>query len=302
MTQIPAIELHDVTKDYAGDVRALDAASFVVDQGERCCLLGPNGAGKTTIIRLLQGALLPTSGCLRTLGADTTGSAFLAAKRRTGVVPQNPGMYQDLTVREYLSFVRDLYGSGDIDRTLAACGLLDYAARLLSGLSGGYQRRVLVAGAIVSQPDLLLLDEPTVGLDPLAAADIRRLLRDTMAGRTVLMSTHNLAEAEELCDTVIIVRRGRILIHERIEQLRRQSAPRVHLVARQGKEALADAAEGLKLTWSPNGAGIWLELDEPDREVPDVLRRLLSDGIDVFECHLVAPTLEDLFVDLVRRT
>jgi ABC-type multidrug transport system ATPase subunit len=172
----------------------------------------------------------------------------------------------------------------------------------VSTLSGGERRRVALARLLLSQPDLLLLDEPTVGLDPLAAADIRRLLRDTMAGRTVLMSTHNLAEAEELCDTVIIVRRGRILIHERIEQLRRQSAPRVHLVARQGKEALADAAEGLKLTWSPNGAGIWLELDEPDREVPDVLRRLLSDGIDVFECHLVAPTLEDLFVDLVRRT
>jgi ABC-2 type transport system ATP-binding protein len=301
MAAIPAIELHGVTKDYPGPVRALDSATFVVEEGERCCLLGPNGAGKTTIIRLLQGALQPTSGSLQTLGADAASPSFLETKRRTGVVPQNPGMYRDLTVREYLSFVRDLYGRGQVDRTIADCGLRDFAARQLSGLSGGYQRRVLVAAAIVSEPDLLLLDEPTVGLDPLAAADVRRLLCETMTGRTVLMSTHNLAEAEELCDSVIIVRHGRVLIHERIEDLRRQAAPRIHVAAHQGVEALAQAAQDMDLAWSPNGAGIWLQLSDPGREAPNVLRRLLSDGIDVFECHLVTPSLEDLFVEVVKR-
>lgn len=296
-----AIELERVTKVYPGEVRALDAVSLEVEEGEHCCLLGPNGAGKTTIIRLLQGALTPTDGRIRILGAEARGPALVEAKRSVGIVPQNPGLYPDLTVREYLDFVRALYGKGEVAQIAEIYGLGEYVGRPLSTLSGGYQRRLLVAAAVLSEPSLLLLDEPTVGLDPLAAADTRRLLRSAMEGRTVLMSTHNLAEAEELCNTVIIVRKGKVLVHERIDELRRQAAPRVHLVARQGQRDVGSALDALDVSWSPNGEGVWLHVEEPDRTMPGVLRRLLGDGIDVYECRLVPPTLEDLFVDVVTR-
>jgi ABC-2 type transport system ATP-binding protein len=297
-----AIDLQGVTKLYPGAVRALDKVSLQVRAGELCCLLGPNGAGKTTIIRLLQGALSATEGSVRVLGADVDGPGLIEAKRQIGIVPQSPGMYPDLSVREYLSFVRDLYGKGDVERTAIAYGLEEYIDRVLSTLSGGFQRRLLVAAAVISEPLVLLLDEPTVGLDPLAAADTRRLLQSAMSGRTVLMSTHNLAEAEELCNTVIILRRGTVLVHERIEDLRRQAAPRVHVAARQGLEVLGRALTDLNLEWSANEAGAWLHLPEPEGEMPDVLRQLLAAGVDVYECRIVPPSLEDLFVDLVTRT
>ena len=298
----PVIELRSVTKVYAGSVRALDHASLIVEEGERCCLLGPNGAGKTTVIRLLQGALRPTAGELSIFGARAEGSGLLAAKRRMGVVPQNPGLYPDLTVHEYLDFVRQLYGRGLPSETASAFGLADHMSRPLAALSGGYQRRLLVAAAVMSEPSLLLLDEPTVGLDPLAAAETRQLLLSAMQGRTVLMSTHNLSEAEELCETVIILRQGRVLVHERIGELRRQAAPRVYIAALQGRDILGSAVDALGIPWSPNDRGIWLQPAEPHRDMPQVLRRLLNDGIDVYECKLVPPTLEDLFVDVVTRS
>lgn len=297
----PVIELRSVTKLYPGPVRALDNASLVVEEGERCCLLGPNGAGKTTIMRLLQGALGANEGELRLFGRPAEGNALLEAKERIGVVPQNPGLYTDLTVGEYLKFVHRLYGVGDPRQIAQDFSLLELTGRPLSTLSGGYQRRLLIAAAVLSQPALLLLDEPTVGLDPIAAAETRRLLLNAMQSRTVLMSTHNLSEAEELCETVIIVRQGRVLVHERIEELRRQASPRVHLAALQGPDVLATALTSLGLPWSPDGEGIWLQPGEPDQEIPAVLRRLLADGIDVYECRLVPPTLEDLFVDVVTR-
>ena len=295
------IELDRVTKIYPGEVRALDAVSLMVEEGEHCCLLGPNGAGKTTIMRLLQGALTPTEGQIQVLGVPAAGPDLVEAKRRMGIVPQNPGLYPDLTVREYLELVRALYGHGAVEEVAATYGLADYLERPLASLSGGYQRRLLVAAAVLGEPALLLLDEPTVGLDPLAAADTRRLLRSAMRGRTVLMSTHNLAEAEELCDTVIIVRQGQVLVHERIAELQHQTAPRVHLVAHQEQAMVGQALDRLRLDWSPNGAGVWLHLDEPTQAMPQVLRCLLEGGIDVYECRLVPPTLEDLFVDVVTR-
>jgi ABC-2 type transport system ATP-binding protein len=225
----------------------------------------------------------------------------MEAKRQVGIVPQMPGMYPDLTVREYLQFVRELYGKGRVVETAEAYGLTEYIDRTLATLSGGYQRRLLVAAAVLSEPRLLLLDEPTVGLDPLAAAETRQLLKEAMRGRTVLMSTHNLAEAEELCSTVVIVRRGEVLVHERIEELRQQAAPRVHLAARQGAHELGQVLTGFAVSWTPNERGVWLHVPDPDATIPGLLRDVLNAGIDVYECRIVHPTLEDLFVKVVTR-
>jgi ABC-2 type transport system ATP-binding protein len=297
----PAISLSDVTKIYPGGVTALDSADFTVEEGERCCLLGPNGAGKTTIIRLLEGALTPTAGDIRVLGVAVHTRELIGAKRSIGIVPQSPGLYPDLTVREYLSFVRSLYKRGDVLETVERYGLTEFVDRPLSALSGGYGRRLLVATAVMSTPSLLLLDEPTVGLDPLAAAETRRLLRTEMAGRTVFMSTHNLAEAEELCDTVIILRAGQVLVHERIEEMRRQAIPHVHLAAHGGTAGLQSALRDMGVDAERNGHEVVFTLLEAERAVPDLLRGLLNAGIDVYESRIVPPTLEDLFVEVVTR-
>ena len=294
------IELSAVTKVYRPNVRALDGVSLRIAAGERACLLGPNGAGKTTIIRLLNGAIAPTKGEVQLCGVASGSKDFVAAKRRVGVVPQGPGMYDDLTTGEFLALVRRLYGRGDVARWVEQMELGPYLNRPMAQLSGGFQRRVSLAAALLAEPEVLLLDEPTVGLDPLAARDVRTHLKEAMAGRTVLLCTHNLAEAEVLCEDVVIIRQGVVLLHENIEALRRRFPIRVQLAARQGSQALAEAMRGLGLKPEVENGGVWVTVPNPEQEMPGILRRLLGAGLDVFECRVAEASLEDLFVDIVE--
>jgi ABC-2 type transport system ATP-binding protein len=298
-SESPPIEVHACTKVYPGGVRALDDASFAIASGERACLLGPNGAGKTTIIRLLTGALQPTSGTTRIFGAAAHEPQFLAAKRRIGVVPQSPGMYRDLKVGEYLQFVQQLYDRGAAAEVAEVFGLHPFWDRPMAALSGGFQRRLALAAALLSGPDLLLLDEPTVGLDPVAAREVHGYLRTMMAGRSVLLCTHNLSEAEALCESAVILRNGRVLLHERIAALRDRTQPQVVLHAAQGAESLTHALTRLGYTPHLLNGAVAVTLAEPQQQVPALLRGLLAHGIDVYNCNAVAPSLEDLFLEIV---
>jgi len=293
------IAVDAVDKVYPGGVQALNGASFTITTGDRTCLLGPNGAGKTTLIRLLTGALSPTRGTTRIFGAASHEPAFLAAKRRVGIVPQAPGMYRDFKVGEYLQLVRDLYGHGDVAEAIEAFNLGAYRDRNMAELSGGYQRRLAMAAALLSKPDLLLLDEPTVGLDPLAAREVHDYLRAMMVGRTTLLCTHNLAEAEALCDKVVILRAGRVLLHAPIARLREQVQPQLELAAVEGPQRLSQ--ELIRLGHAPEvvGAGVRISLSQPQENAPQLLRALLGSGLQVYECHVLAASLEDLFLDVV---
>jgi ABC-2 type transport system ATP-binding protein len=187
-----------------------------------------------------------------------------------------------------------------VEATAGQYGLARFLERRLAALSGGYARRLLVAAAVLPGPDLLLLDEPTVGLDPIAAAEIRELLGQAMDGPSVLMSTHNLREAEQLCDTVIILREGKVLVKERIEALRRQSSPRVFLAAEGSPERLRAALHDRGIDAAIQGSEVWFSVAVPRQMVPGLLRSLLADGIDVYESRIVEATLEDLFLEVVR--
>ena len=282
---------------------ALDNVTWSVAVGARACLLGPNGAGKSTAIRLLQGALTPTAGRVTLLGVDVNHGDYLAVRRRTGIVPQGPGMYTDLSVAEYLELARRLYAAGDVARLEDVLGLGPHRDKMLSQLSGGYQRRVVLAAALLAEPEVLLLDEPTVGLDPVAAHEVHTLLRAAMQRdrRTTLLCTHNLAEAEALCDDVIILRDGKVRVQATLADLRAQATPRLRLAAAQGPEPLVRslAARGFCARVLDDGY-VELSVAEPRGVAPDLLRGLLADGLDVFACEPVQASLEDLFLDLVR--
>jgi ABC-2 type transport system ATP-binding protein len=293
------IEVAAVSKIFPGGVQALNQASFTIAEGERACLLGPNGAGKTTLIRLLTGALSPSSGSTRIYGAAAREPAFVAAKRRVGIVPQGPGMYRDVKVGEYLRLVQQLYGRGDVAEVIAAFGLEGYQERPMAELSGGYQRRLALAAALLPAPQLLLLDEPTVGLDPVAAREVHDYLRSMMAGRTTLLCTHNLAEAEALCDSAIILQGGRVLLHDRIEHLRRRTPPLVSLAAVEGPQRLMEALALLQQPAELVDGEVRLLLTDPQRQIPPLLRSLLAANVNVYECHSMTASLEDLFLDIV---
>ncbi len=285
----PSIELTHVAKRF-GRTWALHDAHFRIERGEHACLLGPNGAGKTTIIRLLTGALLPSEGTVRVWGVASHDRQFLEAKRRVGVVPQTPGMYRDLSVRSYLRLVRDLYGTGDIAEVVLAFGLVPYADRPLAQVSGGVARRVLLAGAVLPKPDLLLLDEPTVGLDPVAARDVHAYLRHAMHERTLVLCTHNLPEAEALCRSVVLVQAGRVVLHESIAAVRERAQPHLRLQAAEGAAPLAQVLEQLGCSPTVSGEDVLLPLADPERNAPGLLRRLLAANLDVYTCKVIAPS------------
>jgi ABC-2 type transport system ATP-binding protein len=274
--------------------------SWSIPVGARACLLGPNGSGKTTSIRLLQGALSPTTGWVSLLGCEVNGPGYREARQRAGVVPQNAGMYSDLSTLEYLELARRLYRRGDTAQAIEAFGLGEHRDKRLAQLSGGFQRRVVLAAALLSEPELLLLDEPTVGLDPVASHDVHEYLRNAMKGRTTLLCTHNLAEAEALCDDVIILRNGGVLLHEPLAQLRQREKPRARLAARQPVEVLAGALRARGLVATVEG-GAALVLIDAQKDAPELLRALLAQGIDVYECTPVTASLEDLFLEVVQR-
>jgi len=295
-----AIAFDGTSKRYRSGTLALREVTWSIPVGARACLLGPNGSGKTTSIRLLQGALAPTTGWVSLLGHEVNGPHYADARRQCGIVPQNAGMYADLTTGEYLELARRLYGRGDVARALEAFGLGDQRDKRLAQLSGGYQRRLVVAAALLSEPAVLLLDEPTVGLDPVAARDVHNYLRDAMKGRTTLLCTHNLAEAEALCDDVIILRAGEVLLHEPLTVLRERQRSRTRLVARQPAEAVAELVRAHGHDALVEDGAVIASIDARS-DAPGLLRALLTEGIDVYECRPLSATLEDLFLEAVQQ-
>ena len=295
-----AIAFDGTSKRYRNGTLALHETAWSIPVGARSCLLGPNGSGKTTSIHLLVGALTPTTGWVSLLGHEVGTPGFWDARRRTGVVPQSAGMYTDLPTAEYLELARRTYGRGDVAAALEAFGLAAERGKRLAQLSGGYQRRVVLAAALLSEPELLLLDEPTVGLDPVAAHEVHEYLRRAMAGRTTLLCTHNLAEAEALCDDVIILREGSVLLHQPLATLRERQHARTRLLAKQSDETLAEAirGQGLVPTIEEDG-GVSVPI-EASAGAPALLRALLAAGLDVYECRSQAATLEEMFLEAVR--
>lgn len=226
MTNSPMIEVENLTKKYAGKT-AISNLSFAVERGEVAGFLGKNGAGKSTTMRILSCFLPATSGTARIAGFDVFSQAD-EVRRRIGYMPENNPLHPEMRVREYLKFRARLKGLGvrrsreRVDVVMQQCGLTDVQKKIIGHLSKGYRQRVGLADALVHEPELIILDEPTIGLDPNQIRSVRQLIKSLAQKHTVLISTHILQEVEIMCNRVLILKQGRIVISEALENLRRQ--------------------------------------------------------------------------------
>jgi ABC-2 type transport system ATP-binding protein len=308
------IEVHQLTKRYARHTAVSDI-SFDVNQGEIVGFLGPNGAGKTTTLRMITGYLPPTSGSARVAGYDVFRDS-IAARRSIGYMPENVPLYGEMRVREYLNFrarIKGVTGTevrrrvGDV---LDTCGLASVRRKMIKTLSKGYRQRVGLADALVHDPKLLILDEPTNGLDPTQIRQIRELIRRLGEHHTVMLSTHILSEVEMIAGRVIIIDEGRIKANDTpanlIEEMRSAGRLRVEI---QGDPEVV--------------AGVLRRIDGVNKVTPEAIdggwhQYLLwvSSGVDVRETvsslaaqygwplrclFLHQATLEDVFVELTRK-
>jgi ABC-2 type transport system ATP-binding protein len=241
------IEVRNLTKRY-GDLMAIRDVSFNVARGEILGFLGPNGAGKTTTMRILTGFMPATSGTVTVDGFDVFESSF-EVRRRIGYLPETPPLYTDMTVVGYLQFVARIKAvprsdiADAVARVLVTCGLTDVRQRLTGHLSKGYRQRVGLAQALIHDPPVLVLDEPTIGLDPRQIIEIRKLIHELAGNRTVILSTHILPEVSQICEKVVILAAGRIALEERMENLLKQrlSLEEIFLQAISKEEALEEA-------------------------------------------------------------
>jgi ABC-2 type transport system ATP-binding protein len=297
------LELHEVTRRYANRV-ALDKISFQINAGECVGLLGPNGAGKTTLFRLLTTFLSPTSGTITLNGKDIFEDP-LSARSRIGYLPETPPLYLDMKVIEFLRFVASIKKipsarvQDHIDYVMEAVKIAPRASQILGTLSKGFRQRVGLAMAILSKPDFLILDEPTVGLDPHQSHEIRELIRGLTKTSTVMLSSHLLGDVESLCGKLIVLDKGRLITVDSPSGLRAQSIGQASLEI----VLLSDADKWIEWTrrefpWTvtPLGTnGFSVEHSDIISLAPDLIRKLSGAGADILEVSKKSPSLETVF-------
>ncbi len=303
------IEAQDLTRRY-GDFTAVDSISFAVNEGEIVGFLGPNGAGKTTVIRMVTGFLPPSAGHVRVAGRNLFAEP-VTARRDIGYLPENVALYPEMRVNEYLHYRARLEGmSGgeipeSIAQTLRDCLLEPVAGQIIGTLSKGYRQRVGLAAAILHRPRVLVLDEPTIGLDPKQIIAIRELIRGLGRQRTLLLSTHILPEVELLCDRVMIIDRGRIIAEGTPEGLREswRGESELHVQLKDSpagaEEALAGLAGVTDVRPADGAFAVRVEAGSDPRE--EIFRLAVARGWVLLGLSERRASLEDIFVRLTTR-
>jgi ABC-2 type transport system ATP-binding protein len=288
------LETKNLTKRYGGRL-AVDSVTMTVRRGEVYGFLGPNGAGKTTTLRMSLGLVHPTSGSAVVLGRPPGEPDTIA---RVGALIEGPGFYPYLTGRANLQALARYRGLPDpvVDAALDRVDLGGRGGDRFKSYSLGMKQRLGVAAALMGDPELIVLDEPTNGLDPGGMADMRALILDlARGGQTVLLSSHLLAEVEEICDRVGVISRGRLLEESTVADLR--GGRRLRIVATPLDRALA---VGMRFTESAQLSGDAVLLDVSDEQTPDVVRAMVGDGLDVREAVVSERTLEEVFFEMTR--
>lgn len=301
------IRVFGLTKDY-GSRRAISDLTFNAEKGEILGFLGPNGAGKTTTMRILTGYMPPTSGKV-TIGGHDIIDESLEVRRIVGYMPETVPLYPDMTVYEYLKYMADLRkvknAKQRIYETLESVQLTDRANGYIGKLSKGMRQRVGLAQALVHQPEVLILDEPTIGLDPKQVVKFRELIRSIGKDRTVLLSSHILPEVQQVCDRVLIINKGRIVTEDSPEQLqaRLTGAQRVTVRVRGELGDLPNqiaSIPGVNLITPSADDRFEFESDPGSDPRPQVAKMIITSGYDLLEMSPVNLSLEDIFLQLTR--
>ena len=306
------IEVDHLTKSYGKNV-AVNDISFTVSKGEILGFLGPNGAGKTTTMRILTGYLPATTGSARIAGYDVFEQS-MEVRRRIGYLPESPPLYPEMNVQAYLEFVARIKGVAGadipnrVDRAMEMATLKDRRDELIKRLSRGYKQRVGIAQAIVHNPDVVILDEPTVGLDPKQIIEVRKLIKGLAGEHTIILSTHILPEASQTCDRVVIINRGRIAAVDTPENLTTQlkGSERVQMEVRGEEETLREALEQVdgvtKVDIEPIESSDHLKAIVESESGTDLRGKLaaatIGKGLELFELKAVSLSLEDIFLQL----
>ncbi len=301
------IKVEDLARSY-GDFKAVDGISFEIQRGEVVGLLGHNGAGKTTIMKVLTGFLEPSAGRI-TLDGQDLGEHRRQVQRRIGYLPENCPVYPEMTVIDFLEYQAGMHGIAEhrrlaaVRNAIARTALEPKAADVIGTLSRGYRQRVGVAQAILHEPDILILDEPTNGLDPTQIQHMRSLIRQLAENATVLLSTHILQEVEATCDRVLIIRAGRLALDSRLSDL---NASRRLLVALDGApeqvQTTLKGVDGVRAILHLDGGNgrhrYALETADPNAAAPTVAKAVLAAGLSLYSLQPERRDLEAVFGEI----
>ncbi len=306
------IEIKNLVKKY-GKKLAVDNISFTVRDGEILGLLGPNGAGKSTTMNIMTGYLSATSGEVNISGFDILDNP-IEAKKHIGYLPEIPPLYVDMTVSEYLNFVYDLKGAKEKNRKkhlteiMETVKITDVANRLIANLSKGYKQRVGLAQAMVGNPEVLILDEPTVGLDPMQIIEIRSVIKKLGKNHTVILSSHILQEVQAICDRVVIINNGKVAAIDTPDNLARTISNENKFSLRiSGDERTAlDVLEGIDGIRNVKSLGRkernsidFIVETEPDVDVrPVIFQAMAAQNLPILSMSTVDMTLEDIFIEV----
>ena len=302
------VYVHNLTKRY-GSLVAVENLSFRLDRGDVLGFLGPNGAGKTTTMRIITGYMPPTKGTVHIEGVDIFDNP-LQAKKMIGYLPENPPLYTDMTVSEYLDFVADIKQvtrkekKSRIFYVIEKCGLSDVRKRIIGHLSKGYRQRVGIAQALVNNPSVLILDEPTIGLDPLQIIEIRDLIKSLSGERTVILSTHILPEVTMICSKVVIINEGKMVLEEALDNLSLSLTSSRDLLLRvrahgDGIKEKIMSVKGVSAVRSGSPGEFVITQSEGMEIGDDLVRLVVENGLGLLELRPLVNTLEEIFMKAI---
>ena len=300
------IEIRNLSKSY-GDRLAINKLNFSVSKGEVVGFLGPNGAGKSTTMKIITGYMAPSDGEVKVAGFDVFNDP-LEVKRRIGYLPETPPVYGDMSVEAYLKFVARIKGiekekvQSHVDSAIEKTNLGEVRRRLIQNLSKGFKQRVGIAQALVSDPEILILDEPTVGLDPKQVMEVRDLIRQLKGQHTIVLSTHIMSEVQANCERVIIINRGQIVAEDSLQGLsmRLSGGARLEMRLRRGQDALAKAlssAQGVHGV-QVSGQNLLIDTDGQESTFEALSNQAVQQGCGLLEMRSQAASLEDIFIQL----
>jgi ABC-2 type transport system ATP-binding protein len=308
------IELKDVTKKF-GTKTAVDGISFKIEKGDIVGFLGPNAAGKTTTMRIITGFFPPTSGQVKIAGYDISKDS-IAVKEKIGYMPENVPLYKELTVYSYLKFIAEIKGipkdkiESRIEKAMKEVGISQVKNTIIGKLSKGFKQRVGLAQAIINDPEILILDEPTVGLDPVQIKEIRSLIKNMKGERTIILSTHILPEVSMTCDKVIIINEGKIIAQEDVKNLTNvsQKGTQIYVEVEAPKSQFISEIKKLKAVENIEekekiSEGIYsynLTVSE-QKDVKDIVNKIVKNDWGLLELRRQQVTLEDVFLKLVTK-